>query len=693
MTRKWLIPLALPLLAALLLAALLLAAPALAEAAEEDAAEWTVMFYMCGSDLESRHGYATGNLRDILRCNTYDVTRHYMQGDREDERRTIPAGVNVVVETGGSEAWHAREEIDTDIAADRLQRWHFHPFEWESVEWDGKFILDGEAPLQSMADPDTLADFIRWSAENYPAKKYALVLWDHGGGARTGIFIDELFGGDTLRLDELRQALADGGVTFEAVLFDACMMANLETACAVKDSARWMIASEEIVAGKGTAVINWLQQLYYTPDCDGERLGRWVCDMTEAKYAAEGDAQAQSMFTWSVIDLSRIARVAEMFDAFFKAGGRCYASDPYRMASNAEFLTKATEFGLGDNDMYDLAGIFYQPYIAGTMDRELYAGMLEALAEAVVYNVHGPDRSGALGLSFCYAAHFSAEELDIYARNCPSPNYLAFLDAINPSWTAPDRVYEAAERLPDIRDIEDYRIPIEKRLSPSGIPGLCVYSNMGGWEVHADLYRLDEETGHTVRLGSVLAVADLNTDDYDHLVCTVENFWMWPAVEGVHCDAELVDYDYEDKALYNIPIQLGAETALLRCGYDLGSDEVYTVYGLWEGYDADSGVYDHNVMQLSQLAGREYSLLYPIDGTGGTGKTKYVASEPLTMYRSLEMSAQPLPAGTYYFDFWIKDMFMRRLNVDRAEMYWDGEKVTVPEGSWQGEMTLLAPET
>ena len=35
-----------------------------------------------------------------------------------------------------------------------------------------------------------------------------------------------------------------------------------------------------------------------------------------------------------------------------------------------------------------------------------------------------------------------------------------------------------------------------------------------------------------------------------------------------HCDAEQVDYDYETKAqYYNIPIQLGTETALLRCGY------------------------------------------------------------------------------------------------------------------------------
>ena len=66
-------------------------------------------------------------------------------------------------------------------------------------------------PLKSMGDPEQLSDFIRWTAKNYPAKKYALVLWDHGGGAKTGLFIDELFSGDVLYLYELKQALADGG--------------------------------------------------------------------------------------------------------------------------------------------------------------------------------------------------------------------------------------------------------------------------------------------------------------------------------------------------------------------------------------------------------------------------------------------------------------------------------------------------
>ena len=60
---------------------------------------------------------------------------------------------------------------------------------------------------------------------------------------------------------------------------------------------------------------------------------------------------------------------------------------------------------------------------------------ISAQKKAVVYCVRGAGRSAARGLSFCYAADLDQDELDIYAKNCPSPHYLAYLDAISP-WTA-----------------------------------------------------------------------------------------------------------------------------------------------------------------------------------------------------------------------------------------------------------------
>ena len=47
-------------------------------------------------------------------------------------------------------------------------------------------------PATCMAEGKSLSDFIRWTRENYPADRYMLVLWDHGGGFPLGYGMDQL---------------------------------------------------------------------------------------------------------------------------------------------------------------------------------------------------------------------------------------------------------------------------------------------------------------------------------------------------------------------------------------------------------------------------------------------------------------------------------------------------------------------
>lgn len=701
----------LALLAALLLC-LTAAGGACADENAQDISEWTVLFYFCGSDLESGHSYASGNLEEISYCLDYETVLHAQQGV-EDIAPDVN-DVNVLIETGGSKAWHA-QDLGMDVRTDALQRWVFHPARntanialdklkqseelsvkalvevfAESIHENAKMELVQDLPLASMADPETLSDFIRWGAENYPAKKYALVLWDHGTGAVNGLLIDELFDGDTLRLDELKSALEGGGVHFEAMLFDACLMANLETACAIDEHANWMIASEELVAGKGSAMYSWLQQMYLTPQWDGRRLGRWVCDMTQEKYALETSDQAENTLTWSVIDLTKIDRLAAAFDRFFAQCDHVYANDPSYMLEVCELFNGAFEFGLGDADMIDLSRIPFHTFSVMGLERELYVELLDALQDTVVYNTHGPNRASAGGLSFCYAASLSPEQLDSYARVCPSAHYLALLDAINPNWHAPEWVFETAEKLPEIVDFKEYQIQVEKELAADGSPAIASVDGYPCvWAVYVNVNRLNPQTGNILRMGD--AYANVTWDaDANRMVFSSEGFTNWPTLEGVQCSADLVSSDYMGKMLYNVPIQIEGENYLLRCGAETGQTPV--VYGLWEGYDADSGVYGRNVVPLIRVAGHDFTLLYPIDGTETNGKTRYEASAPMTMYRSMEITFQTLEPGTYYLDYVVEDIFLRQLPVGRVEVLWDGQTLTVQDGAWQGEMTLTMAE-
>lgn len=675
---KWLI---------LVLAGILLTISAAAESVQ---AEWTVMFYFCGSDLESRHGYASENLGEIANC----FTRAAISGmDTQNVPEYASEGVNVVIETGGCKEWHA-QDLGMDIHAGAIQRWHYRPIDTILLDMDGNedhsmkgtFDMEAELPAASMADPQTLSDFIRWSAAYYPAKKYALVLWGHGGGAISGLFIDEYYNNDRMYLDELRGALSDGGVEFETVLFDACLMASVETAYAVSDNAHWMVASEEVVAGKGTAVGEWLQQLYLTPQWDGGRLGRWICDMTQIKYANVVDERSQMMLTWSVIDLDKIGRFIELFDRAMELYGQIYAEKPSDFLFGFSRINETFSFALGDTDLYDIMWMLYQPDFSVSLDWDVYTEMLDALSEAVVYVVRGPDRSGALGLSFCAAAGFLPDMMEIYARNCPSAHYLAFLDAVSPDWSAPDWVYERAEHLPDITEDEEYEIVIEKQICDNGCPGLFIDRQqlMKVDTVRMNLYRLNDESGNTVCLGSIEASYESTPEGKRYYF---DGFDIWPSVEGVHCNVQMVKTSKDDRELFNIPVRVGTSFHLLRMGYNGNAEEPLTIYGLWEGYEADSTVFGRNVMDLSQISGQEFCLLYPIDGTG---RPQYEASEPLTFYRRLQITAEPLEPGAYYLEYSVDDFLSHSRPVDRAEVYWDGNELSVAGEPWEGMMELAA---
>ena len=653
---------------------------------ESDLPEWTVMFYMCGSDLESRYGYATKNLVEI--ANSHDlITLYKDQAERIGLDYESPSReVNVVLQTGGCSEWHNDEEemrtTDTGIRTDMLQRWFYDPYEDTDT---AEIRLQQELPLASMSDPETLSDFIRWSVQEYPAEKYMLVLWDHGGGSRTGIFVDELYDGDILYLYELGQALEDSGVEMEAVLFDACLMANLETAVMIKDQAHWMIASEEVVTGEGTAIGEWLKELCMRPEMDGRRLGRIICDSALEKCAMLGDEQGAQLLTWSVIDLSRIDRIADSLEDLMTITTSIYQDNAELVSYFMKQRNLAEAYGEKDDKLIDLYDVVLLSPILNEYSADMRNDMLEALEDAVVYCVRGSGRAMARGLSFCFGAEMTDEELDIFARNCPSPHYLALLDAITP-WSAPDSLYEQVERLPDINDLEAYDIVVERRMGENGTPGIALAgSDINVNNINCCYYKLDEETGNVVLLGYV-PTEEYPTVDGQTQMSIVEP-WYWPCVGDEFCCLGLIEHVYGE-SLCEIPIQIDSDIWRLRCGYTPESG--YEIYGVWEGYNSSSNMFNRNVVSLSNMAGQDYRLLYPILDTntelqGG----EYEYSETQTITRVLPIESRLLPPGTYYIQYVVEDMFMRRIAMDRVEVHWDGEKLSLAEGAvWEGTETL-----
>lgn len=224
----------------------------------------TVMIYMNGSDLETKTGAATADIAEILRAGC---------GEK----------VNVVIETLGTKKWHGY-----DISADTAQRWHVNGSELELVQ-DDLGQLDA-------TDDDTLSDFIGWSAASYPAERYILLLWDHGGGAVYGYGYDEWQGMEgALTLDEIQKALKEHqNIHFDFIGMDACLMSSLEVCLVLAPYCSYSILSEDFESNIGWYYTDWLKSLEEDPGIDSVELGKEIVDTMLAANKADqldgGDA-------------------------------------------------------------------------------------------------------------------------------------------------------------------------------------------------------------------------------------------------------------------------------------------------------------------------------------------------------------------------------------------------------------------
>ncbi len=133
----------------------------------------------------------------------------------------------------------------------------------------------------NMGDPASLTDFVSWGITNYPANRYALVLWNHGAGWFGVAFDDSSPGGDGLIMPELNQALSQalnqtGAGLLDVIGFDACLMGQMEVYQQVQPYALYAVGSEELVPGLGWDYEAILSRLYAEAEMDGRKWSEGI---------------------------------------------------------------------------------------------------------------------------------------------------------------------------------------------------------------------------------------------------------------------------------------------------------------------------------------------------------------------------------------------------------------------------------
>jgi hypothetical protein len=318
----------------------------------------TIMIYMCGTDLESRNGMATADLNEMLQAE-------------------IPDKVNIIVETGGAAKWQ------NNIISNRTNQRY-------KVTSQGLLPLEKNLGSKSMVDPATLADFINYTQSNYPADRYLLVLWDHGGGSLSGYGYDEKYPQNSMTLDEIGLALKNGGCTFDLIGFDACLMGTLETALVLEPYADYMIASEEVEPGIGWYYTGWLSALARNTSLPTTELGKKLID----DYVSESQAKTpDSQTTLSLLDLAELkGTVPAAFGEFAQSTTRLIDEEKYQVVSDARSGSK--EFAASSRlNQIDLI------HFAENLGNETAKSFANVLRGCVKYNRTSSNISNANGIS------------------------------------------------------------------------------------------------------------------------------------------------------------------------------------------------------------------------------------------------------------------------------------------------------
>jgi clostripain len=177
-----------------------------------------------------------------------------------------------------------------------------------------------------MGDPNTLSNFTIWAIDNYPAEKYALILWDHGG-AFWGVDWDDDPNGtaqpgytsDWLSMPDLTAALfnitAHLGRKIDLMGFDACLMADFDVIFQLRSYTDYTVASGYVEPGEGWPYDWILPKLVDKPDMDARELGKIICDDYVDSYTDKAsDPQDTTAQTMALFESSKLAELGHQLD-------------------------------------------------------------------------------------------------------------------------------------------------------------------------------------------------------------------------------------------------------------------------------------------------------------------------------------------------------------------------------------------
>lgn len=590
---------------------------------------FTLMVYVCGTDLEEEGGCASGDIREMAASK--------FKGEN----------LNVVLLTGGTRKWKTKGIDNTGC--------NIYTLEGDTL------VRQATLGRQLLSDRRTLTTFVNFATNIYPADKYGLVFWDHGGGPVWSYGVDQFVarnGKQCLYVPELNLALANTPLSqkkAEFIGFDACLMATIETAQQLQAYAKYLVASEEAEPGFGWDW-RWLKTLSENPQQDilvslKEIVNRFIA------YCDDSSGWIQDFDgTLSIIDMSKANNLAAALNNMGRASNGIFASQQKAVAFERG-RAKTKSFGdMGDDGNFDLIDLGdYAVKMANVFPAEAQA-LQAAVADAVVYQKHSSSVSRSTGVTTYSPYNASVQEARV---TYPSyANIYKNVGAISNHTTFLTRLGKCLVPVPASNH--------KKRAGTKAVKGgmeatLPAEDEAQVVEAKFVLWReLDAGSDYFVRL---LVDKDVESKDgkysakFAGKLMSFQDEFIYVREKDRKEDGSIVTYDS--------PAYLNGEKVrvLIRKDADHKDGRILGALKVAGPGGEDSKIASKQILQVKQgdkLQFRYWANLWTKPGDeakyAGQPTHKWVKGKELTVGDSLELKSKAVGKELYLATFWITEM-------------------------------------
>lgn len=234
-------------------------------------------------------------------------------------------------------------------------------------------------PEQNSASVEVMNEVITSVTRDFPAESYGLLLWSHAtawlpynvGGMLRSFGEDR---GNVMELSELTEALPDN--VFDFILFDACYMANIEVAYAMRHKANYLIASPTETLAEGFPYDQIIAPMF-----SQKAALETICSRFYNYYNNQS-----SYATVSLTSTAHLDELAAMTKEIVQGKTDDIYALPIKEIQQLEYLT------YNRHALYD-----YDDFISRLATPEQYTAFRKLMDETVLYKNHTPRAIFAIG--------------------------------------------------------------------------------------------------------------------------------------------------------------------------------------------------------------------------------------------------------------------------------------------------------